>query len=242
MFEAILFDLDGTLLDINMDFFLTKYFKEMGKMALASGYCDPEQLVAQVIKSTEVMISDINPETSNEDTFMQHFFSCLKTDEVKMRAFFDDFYRIGFPRLQEYCRPFEGIPEMMTEIFECDLKVVIATNSVFPYPAIQSRLDWAGVGNFPYKLLTCYENMHYCKPKLQYYKEIAAYIGVEPSACLMVGNDTGEDMVAGKIGMKTFLVEDCLIDRGDNTYRPDWRGNLQDFFKFVKDLRYNRVG
>lgn len=242
MFEAILFDLDGTLLDIDMDFFLTKYFREMGKMALASGCCNPEQLVAQILSSTEVMIRDINPDSSNEEAFMQHFFSCLETDEVKMRAFFDEFYRIGFPRLQEYCRPIAGIPKMMAKIFECDLKVVIATNSVFPCRATQSRLEWAGVGNFPYELLTCYENMHYCKPHLQYYKEIAAYIGVEPSACLMVGNDTGEDMVAGKIGMKTFLVEDCLIDRGDNTYRPDWRGSLHDFFKFVDDLRYNRVG
>ena len=242
MIKAILFDLDGTLLDIDMDFFLTKYFGEMGKMALASGCCDPQQLVAQILSSTEVMIRDLNPETSNEETFMQHFFNGLKTDELKMRAFFDDFYRVGFPRLRGYCQPFAGIPEMMAEVFKRGLKVVIATNSVFPSRAIQLRLEWAGVGHFPYELLTCYENMHYCKPNPQYYQEIAANIGVEPSACLMVGNDTCEDLVAGKIGMKTFLVEDRLIDKGNNTYRPDWRGSLHDLFKFIGELRYNRIG
>jgi hypothetical protein len=41
--------------------------------------------------------------------------------------------------------------------------------------------------------------------------------------------------------MKTFLVEDRLIDRGDNTYRPDWRGSLQDLFGFVDRLGVNRV-
>lgn len=242
MFKAILFDLDGTLLDIDMDIFLTKYFEEMGKMAAAGGCCDPRRLVAQILNSTEVMIRDLNPETSNEQTFMNHFFSCLETDEVKMRAFFDEFYRTGFPRLQEYCRPFAGVPEMMAEVFSCGLKVVIATNSVFPYRAIQSRLEWAGIGDFPYELLTCYENMHYCKPNLEYYEEIAANIGIEPSACLMVGNDTDEDLVAGKIGMKTFLIEDRLIDRGNNTYRPDWNGSLLDFFEFINNLRYERVG
>lgn len=242
MFKAILFDLDGTLLNIDMDLFLTKYFREMGKMALARGVCDPQQLVEQILSSTDVMIKDINPNIRNEEIFMQDFFSCLETDEVKMRAFFDDFYQIGFPRLQEYCCPFAGVPQMMAEIFKCDFKVVIATNSVFPGKAIQLRLEWAGVGNFPYDFLTSYENMHYCKPNPQYYEEIARSIGVEPSACLMVGNDTGEDLVAGEIGMKTFLVEDCLIDKGDNTYRPDWRGSLHDLFKFVDDLRYNRVG
>lgn len=237
MFKAILFDLDGTLLDIDMDFFLTKYFEEMGRMAMVSGCCDSRQLVAQILESTEVMIKDLNPRTSNEEVFMQHFFSCLETDEVRMRDFFDEFYCTGFPRLKEYCRPFKGVPMMMDKVFRNDCKVVIATNSVFPEKAIQTRLDWAGVGKFPYELLTCYENMHYCKPNLQYYQEIADHIGVEASACLMVGNDTNEDLVAGELGMKTFLIEDCLIDRGNNTYRPDWRGSLQDFFKFIDDLR-----
>lgn len=242
MFEAILFDLDGTLLNIDMDFFLTKYFGEMSKMAIVRGYCDPRQLVAQIIESTDVMINDLNPQTSNEETFMQHFFSCLKTDEVKMRAFFDEFYSTGFPRLREYCQPFAGVPQIMSKVFEDGYKVVIATNSVFPQRAIQTRLEWAGIGNFPYELLTCYENMHYCKPNLQYYQEIADNIGVEPSACLMVGNDIGEDMVAGKIGMKTFLIEECIIDKGNNTYSPDWRGSLHDFSKFIDNLRFNRVG
>ncbi|MEA4924690.1 MAG: HAD family hydrolase [Syntrophomonadaceae bacterium] len=242
MFEAILFDLDGTLLDIDMNFFLTKYFGEMSKMAAISGCCDPGQLVTQILESTEVMIGDLNPRTRNEEVFMGHFFSRLKTDEIRMRAFFDDFYCTGFPRLQEYCRPFQGIPQMMKKVFKEGYKVVIATNSVFPQKAIQTRLDWAGVGNFPYELLTCYENMHYCKPHLQYYQEIADNLGVEPAACLMVGNDTNEDLAAGKIGMKTFLVENCLIDQGNNTCRPDWRGSLQDFFKFIDDLRYNSVG
>jgi FMN phosphatase YigB (HAD superfamily) len=188
------------------------------------------------------MIRDLDPKTSNEETFMQHFFSCLKTDEVKMRTFFDEFYSTGFPRLQKYCRPFEGVPKMMADVFKNGYKVVIATNSVFPLQAIQSRLEWAGIGDFAYELLTCYENMHYCKPSLQYYQEISAAIGVEPSACLMVGNDIDEDLVAGEIGMKTFLIEDCLIDRGNNTYRPDWRGSLHDFFKFIDNLGYNRVG
>jgi FMN phosphatase YigB (HAD superfamily) len=234
MFEAILFDLDGTLLDIDMDFFLTKYFKEMGRMAANGGYCDPQQLVGQILKSTDVMIRDIDPKVCNEESFMQHFFNSLQVDEVEMRAFFDEFYLTGFPRLQGYCKPFAGVPEMMAQVFARESKVVIATNAVFPRRAIQLRMDWAGIGHFPYELVTSYENMHYCKPNRQYYEEIAANIGVEPSACLMIGNDVDEDLIAGKIGMKTFLVQDRLIDRGNSTYSPDWRGSLQDLFRFLE--------
>ena len=30
--------------------------------------------------------------------------------------------------------------------------------------------------------------------------------------CIMVGNDVREDMVAGQLGMKTFLLTDCVIN------------------------------
>ena len=75
--------------------------------------------------------------------------------------------------------------------------------------------------------------MHFCKPHVQYYEEIADRIGVHPEECLMIGNDTGEDLPASKIGMKTFLVEDMLIDKG-SSHKPDWSGRLPDLFDFVR--------
>jgi len=236
MLEAILFDLDGTLLDIDMEYFLSRYFKEMGRMAQSQGIVAAGRLVNQILKSTDIMINDNKSEKNNEEKFMRHFFSHMEVDERKMRDFFDEFYRSGFPRLSQYCQPFPGIPEMMTKAFESGYKIVIATNAVFPRTAIQSRLEWAGIGQFPYNLVTSYENMHYCKPFPQYYKEIADKIDTPPTACLMVGNDTGEDLAAGEIGMKTFLVENCLIDRGNSPYSPDWRGRMQDLFSFVDGL------
>ena len=36
-------------------------------------------------------------------------------------------------------------------------------------------------------------------------------LGLDPSKCLMVGNDFTEDLAAAKLGMETYLVTDCLI-------------------------------
>ncbi len=237
MFKAILFDLDGTLLDIDMDYFLQKYFGKMEKMAISQVKHNSQRLIEQLLRSTEVMISNLNPETSNEETFMQDFIANLEADELEIRAFFDKFYSSEFPRLSEYCSPFAGVPEMMTGVFERDIKVVIATNSVFPLRAIQCRLDWAGVGRFPYELITSYETMHYCKPHPQYYQEIVQRIGIDPAECLMVGNDTREDLAAGTLGIKTYLVKDRLIDLGNSPYRPDWKGSLRDLFQFIKQMK-----
>jgi len=235
MVKAILFDLDGTLLDIDMEYFLKHYFRKMMIMADECGYSNSKRLAEHIFESTGIMIADRNPNTYNREVFMADFLKRWQYPREEMEAFFEKFYKMSFPQLKRYCRPFPGVPEMMETVFERDIKVIIATNAVFPVTALEQRLEWAGVGNFDYELITSYENMHFCKPHIEYYEEIIDNITVKPEECLMVGNDTGEDLPAGKIGIKTFLVEDRLIDRGGD-FKPDWRGTLNDFFSFVEQF------
>ncbi|MEN6349104.1 MAG: HAD family hydrolase [Syntrophomonas sp.] len=235
MFKAVLFDLDGTLLNIDMDVFLGHYFKKMQEIAVKEGFPEDSGIVERIFKSTGVMIDNRDPQSSNEEVFMQDFLNSWQYPKEQVQAFFNKFYEQGFPQLRSYCQPFPGIPEMMENLFSRDLKVIIATNAVFPMTALQQRLDWAGVGHFNYDLITSYELMHFCKPHQEYYEEITEQIGVDPKDCLMVGNDKGEDLPAGKVGMKTFLVEDMLIDNGSDL-QPDWSGSLQEFLAFMKKL------
>lgn len=234
MFKAILFDLDGTLLNIDMELFLEHYFAAMMQKAQKSGYNDVKRMAEQIYCSTFAMISNRCANTLNERAFMNDFLAGWDYPEHEMQDFFADFYENVFPDLKGLCRPFPGIPEMMSKVFAQGYKVVIATNPVFPHAAIKQRMDWAGVGHFPFELITTYENMHFTKPHTEYYQEIADHIGVSPTDCLMVGNDVDEDLPAGKIGMRTFLVEDMLIDKGQSGLSPDWSGNLVDFYKFME--------
>lgn len=235
MFKAVLFDLDGTLLDINMDCFIPQYFRKMVIMAREAGYSVADRLVEQVWQATGVMIANRNSQLLNEEVFTEHFYRNWPIPREDFEPFFERFYAKGFPELKKHSRPFPGIPEMMQQVFDQGLKVVVATNAVFPLTALQQRLDWAGVGHFNYELITSYEVMHFCKPHPEYYQEIAGSIGVKPEDCLMVGNDIGEDLPAGTIGMKTFLVEDMLIDKGQDL-TPDWRGRLPDLYDFIGRL------
>jgi FMN phosphatase YigB (HAD superfamily) len=235
MFKAVLFDLDGTLLDIDMDYFIPQYFRKMVIMAREAGYSVADQLVEQVWQSTGAMIANRDSQLLNEEVFTENFYRNWPISREDFEPFFERFYDQGFPELQKHSRPFPGIPEMMQQVFERGLKVVVATNAVFPMTALQQRLDWAGVGHFDYELITSYEVMHFCKPHPEYYQEIAGNLGVKPEECLMVGNDIGEDLPAGTIGMKTFLVEDMLINKGQDL-TPDWRGHLPDLYRFMGQL------
>lgn len=234
MFKAILFDLDGTLLDINMEVFLKEYFKTMVEMAGNAGYHNAHGLVEQVFKSTGVMIENRDPAFTNRDVFTDHFFGSWPCPAAEFEPFFDTFYRKGFPRLRHLCRPFAGIPELVNGITEKKTrKVAVATNAVFPLTALEQRITWAGLDPGRFDLITSYEIMHYCKPHLEYYREICAMMQVEPGDCLMVGNDMGEDIIAQRLGMKTYLIEDMLIDPGDTGLDPTWRGSMRDFLTFA---------
>jgi len=113
---------------------------------------------------------------------------------------------------------------------------VLATNPLFPLIAIKERMRWAGVSEFDFALITSYEEMHACKPNLEYYREICAKIKVPARNCLMVGNDVEEDLIAQKIGMQTFLVEDYLLNRHDLPINADYRGSLKELYQFVVQL------
>lgn len=235
MFKAVLFDLDGTLLDIDMDDFLKHYFTKMISMASGEGYQEARHLAERIFQSTAVMIANRDSSRTNEEVFMADFYQHWPYSPEQFTPFFERFYEEGFPTLQSYCKPFPGVARMMDQLYSKGIKVVIATNAVFPKSALMDRLEWAEVGHHPYDLITSYEIMHFCKPHLEYYEEICDRISVHPTECLMVGNDVGEDIIAGKLGMKTFLVENRLIDQGDR-FNPDWRGYWPDFFNFIKAI------
>ncbi|MDD4169671.1 MAG: HAD family hydrolase [Desulfotomaculaceae bacterium] len=235
MFDAILFDLDGTLLDIDMYNFFKSYFRDMGELAVEKEFGEPDQLVKAVNRSTMSMLRDRNGKNTNEGAFMQEFLAQWPCTEDQATDFFNEFYAVKFPSLQQHSKPFPGMKEMMARLCKHDRKIVIATQAIFPFKPIQYRLDWAEVGEFPYELVTSFEHMHYCKPDKEYFAEIAERIGVNPANCLMVGNDTGYDLPARAIGMKTFLMEERLLDKGNSPYRPDWRGKLADMYTFMEE-------
>ena len=61
-------------------------------------------------------------------------------------------------------------------------------------------------------------------------------LGLEPDHCLMVGNDVGEDMIAGKLGMKTFLLTDCLINRVGEEIAQYPHGSFEALERYILAL------
>lgn len=75
-----------------------------------------------------------------------------------------------------------------------------------------SALERAGIRDYFNYLFTSKE-LGTMKPDPNFFKEIAARLGVDPSECIMIGNDYEKDIVPSKIvGMKTVLYTETNIE------------------------------
>lgn len=233
MKKAILFDLDGTLLPMHTDEFVQTYIKELAKQV--AHIVDPKQFVNALWKGTEAMIKSVDSTITNEKIFEETFLNLLSIEREKIWPTLDDFYENVFPSFSYLCKPTPTARKVVEEAMNQGFIVVVATNPVFPKVAIDHRLKWAGIIDLPFEHVTVYENSTFTKPHAQYYESICEKINVDSENCIMVGNDMQEDMVASKIGMKTFLVEGYVIDRGEPNYSIDDRGTLEDLYEKMKN-------
>lgn len=52
----------------------------------------------------------------------------------------------------------------------------------------------------------------------------------------MVGNDVAEDMVAAKLGMKVFLLTDCIINKNNEDISGYPQGSFDELIAFVREM------
>ena len=224
--RAVLFDLDDTLLENNMDRFMKEYFglliPHMAHLVL------PEKFISALLHATYAMIKNDDPTITNRQVFIDDFFPRVGRTEEEMMPLFDDFYAVQFDKLRSLTRPNPSARLAIQTAFDTGCDVVIATNPIFPETAIRQRMEWAGISIFPFKLITSYEVMHSTKPNSCYYSEIVERIGRSPDECIMVGDDWGNDIVpATKASLQVFWVN--TMTDSMNALDPSARGTLAEF-------------
>ena len=228
--KAVLFDLDGTLLPMDQDTFIKAYFGRLAAKLAPHGY-DPKMLVKGIYAGMESMVKN-DGTCKNEDAFWRTFCGVFGERALEDKPVFESFYRNEFQQVKESCGFAPEAAPLVRRLRERGIRVVLATNPLFPAVATESRIRWAGLQPEDFEWVTTYENSCFCKPNPAYYEEILSKLGLDAGDCVMVGNDVQEDGAAAKLGMRVFILTDCLIDReaGKNEEMP--RGGfkkLEDF-------------
>ena len=232
--KAILFDLDGTLLPMDQDVFAKAYIGGLARAAEPHGY-EPMTMTSSILAGTMAMIKN-DGEKSNYAVFWD---TLVKTygEEIRDRYdMFDEFYATAFQKIKDVCGFAPEASEVVKQLKEKGFRVALATNPLFPIVATESRIRWSGLEPKDFELFTTYETSRYCKPNLDYYRDVLAQLGVTPEECLMVGNDVSEDMIASKLGMKVFLLTDCMINKKNADISVYPHGNFEKLKEYVEDL------
>jgi HAD superfamily hydrolase (TIGR01662 family) len=229
--QTILLDLDDTLLDNDMGCFLPPYFEALGRRM--ARFIAPDKLVNMLLSSTRVMMKNQDPTVTNQQAFDADFFPRLGLPEAQMRSIIYSFYEEDFPALKRYTRPRPQARPLVQALFDQGYNVVIATNPMFPRRAVEHRLDWAGVLDFPFQLVTTYENSHFCKPNPRYYQEILGKLDDRPKQAIMIGDDFGNDIEpAMQVGLHTYWITDGVS--GNVFPYPGLQGALADCLAWVQ--------
>jgi len=233
-YKAIFFDLDGTLLPMDMNKFMKVYFGELCKV-LAKYGVPAEKLVEAVWAGTKAMVKN-DGTCKNEVRFWETFRTLTGIESETVIAECDEFYTNQFHRARTVTAE-NPLAIKAVEAARGDGRtVVLATNPLFPRVGQLSRIGWLGLGEGDFALITSYDSDRFCKPNPEYYLDICRRLSLKPEECLMVGNDELEDMyAAGLAGIDGYLVTDCLIPSEEHPWNGP-RGSFAEMLEYLNNL------
>lgn len=232
--DTLLFDLDGTLLPFDVAQFMKGYFERL--VPKLSGHYDPKEASAQILRAVGHVVQNEHPDLTNLEKFRKALFDTNIDKQTQVWPIFDDFYANEFEELRDLTQPSDIAREICRIAKQKNYKLVLATNPTFPAVATKARMNWAGIGDIPFDLVTTMENSHFCKPSPKYYIEVLDKVDSTPDQAMMFGNDVQEDGAAAYVGIRTYLVTDFVIDRNLGTFDFDKRGSLEDVLQYVEQL------
>ena len=232
-YQAILFDLDGTLLPMDNDAFTKAYFKLLAQYTASYGY-QSDALLPAMWHGVGAMVNN-DGSCLNFDAFWNTFSHLLGPHVKEDIPAFDRFYTHEFCQAIQFTSPNPKAKEAVVLARQKAPKIILATNPLFPSAGVATRLSWIGLKPEDFDLVTNYQNSSYCKPNPNYYKEILKKFNLSGNQCLMIGNDVQEDILAAKhAGLDTFLVTDCLISR--EKMPSCAQGSFHDMLTFLSAL------
>lgn len=230
-YQAVLFDLDGTLLQVQMHDFIPKYISAFHTRC--QDLVDHRQLQDAMRAGIHLLLEIEDGARTNQQRFFAFVAAQLDLDPDLLGQRYAEFLGGDYEFLASAIEPLPLANTLINICRRAAVPVVLATNPVFPRQLIEARCRWGGIDITAFDLVTSLENTRYCKPQLGYFYDLAAQLDLAPQNCLMVGNDTSHDLAAGETGMTTWLVDTWMMVRKGPNFTPHFRGNHEQLHDFL---------
>ena len=232
---TVLFDLDGTLIDLNQDEFIRLYFVVLLDKLAALGY-DRDFMLSAL--ETAIRATKFNDGTcTNEVRFWQSLDGAVGGLTDTLREAIVSFYRDDFAYiLEKTCTSYPRSREILDAARGKGLRIILATNPLFPAECTHARIRIGGMSPDDFEYITAYENSSYCKPNPAYFTELIAKLGISPAECIMVGNDTKDDFSAHALDIPVFVLTDGLINQGNVDLNDYPHGGVDELIAYINGL------
>jgi FMN phosphatase YigB (HAD superfamily) len=221
---TLLFDLDDTLLDTNIEAFIPAYFQALSEHL--APYVSASIMLPALVAGMRTMLNSENPACTLQDVFEEDFYRSMGISKNDVAGAVDDFYDNIFPRVESKTTRRPDAAPLIEWAFSKGYRVAIATDPFFPRKATHHRIRWAGLAPEQFEVVSTFENFHFSKTHTAYYAEMLGQLGWPEGPVLMVGNDVERDLVpANRLGLKTYFID------GESASSPGFeagRGKLAD--------------
>ncbi|MCY0879919.1 MAG: HAD family hydrolase [Firmicutes bacterium] len=234
MLAAILFDLDGTLVDLDGDAFLEDYTEKLS--GTLSEWIAPARFKSALWSAAVGALATPHPTQTNRAVLMHQLAAALDVSPDWLWAHIDAFNRTQTASVLPGGRPRPGAQDVVHLARQRGLKIALATTPIYDLPVVEERLGRAGLRHIPWDVVAT-DLFQSTKPYPAYYQEIARRLDVAPEDCLMVGDDAFNDLAAAHVGMHTFYVGPAM---GGLEVGP--AGTLEDLAEWLarSDLPWER--
>jgi FMN phosphatase YigB (HAD superfamily) len=232
MHLTLLFDLDDTLLDTNLEEFVPAYFQAFTQNFEATIL--PTLMLRSLVHGTSVMNESADPTRTLQEVFETDFYANLGIPKEELTAGLEKFYDEVFPSLVMHTRPRPEAVPLIEWAIECGYRVAIATDPLFPRKATYHRLRWAGFDPEQFELVSSFEDFHFTKSYPAYYAEMLGRLGWTDGPVLMIGDNVQRDLLpANQLGLKTFFVDG---EAGSSPGFEAGRGRLGDLRPWLESI------
>ncbi|MCD8316564.1 MAG: HAD family hydrolase [Eggerthellaceae bacterium] len=233
-YRAIFFDLDGTLLPMDMDEFMKMYFKAIGKYVGLHG-ADVDRFMYSLNQGIKAMAKHQDTHT-NSEAFWEDFGKYMERPDLDWKEFVGEFYEVDFGKIGKDVEANPAVRRIIDKLHDKGYPLILSTMPMFPRRAIEWRTEWSGLSPDDFVRITDYENSMSIKPSYTYFAENLAACGIDANEVLMVGNNTEEDLSFMKMGADAYLITDWLLNPIDMDIDIVEHGTMDDFEKFVDAL------
>ena len=204
---TLLLDLDGTLLNTNIDSFIPAYFQALAREL--APHVAPKIMLHALMSGTKRMMESDDFSQTLEQVFNAVFYPQIDSSREKIADTIDNFYNNVFPTLRGVTTPKPEAKPFIDWAFSQGFHVAVATDPFFPRKATHHRLRWAGFEPEQFEIVSSFEHFHFTKTHPTYYAEILGRMGWQDGPVLMVGNDLERDIrPAKRLGLATYHVSD----------------------------------